>query len=311
VNIVCAGLATVDLVQRVSRVPGIDEKVEALAAETATGGPAANAAVTAAALGATVTLVSAVGAHPLAGLIREDLDRYGVTLLDATPAATDPPPVSAIAVLDGTGQRSVVSRNARGVAAPVPPGLDRLVATADAVLVDGHHPALAVAAATAAHAAGRPVVVDAGSWRPVFAEILPLATVVACSAAFRPPGAAGAEPGDVATARVLLAAGVRHVAVTHGPEPVRWWSGGRAGAVPVPPVSAVDTTGAGDVFHGALVVAVATHPQVLDLAAMLAHATGIAAIRVSHAGPRAWLADPRLRARGGPRSPGADGQTLR
>jgi sugar/nucleoside kinase (ribokinase family) len=314
VRVVCVGLATVDVVHGVDRIPGIDEKAQASSFTAATGGPAANAAVTAAALGASVTLITAVGAHPLGHLIREDLAAHRVTLLDAVPLATEAPPVSAVAVLTRTGQRTITSRNAAGMHAPAPAELDPIVAAADAVLVDGHHPALAVAAAHTARRARRPLVVDAGSWRPVMAELLPLADVVACSGTFRHPDAAagtgagigpaprthvGAESGtaaeiDAATAAALRAAGVRHVAVTHGPEPVRWWSPGRAGTVAVPSVAAVDTAGAGDAFHGALTVAVAGDPQVTDLAAALRYAVQVAGIRVVHAGPRTWLADPRL-----------------
>src|SRR4051812_41693370 len=152
-HIVCVGLATVDLVQRVERMPGVDEKAEALAADVAAGGPATNAAVTAAALGATVTLVTAVGAHPLGGLIRADLADRSVTLLDAAPQATAPPPVSAVTVVHATGRRTIVSRNARGAGVTAPPGLAGVLRSADIVLVDGHHPALARAAA----AAGRPL----------------------------------------------------------------------------------------------------------------------------------------------------------
>ncbi len=299
-RVVCAGLATVDVVHRVDRIPGVDEKVQATSCTAATGGPAANAAVTAAALGASVTLVTAVGAHPLGQLIRADLAAHRVTLLDAVPLATEPPPVSAVAVLAATGQRTITSRNAAGRHAPAPPELDRIVRAADAVLVDGHHPALALAAAHAARRAGRPLVVDAGSWRPVMAELLPLADVVACSATFRTPGAVAGTPpaaetgSDVGTAAALRAAGVRHIAVTHGPGPVRWWSADRTGTVPVPPVTAVDTAGAGDAFHGALAVAVARDPEVADLAEALRYAVQVAGIRVVHAGPRAWLSDPRL-----------------
>jgi sugar/nucleoside kinase (ribokinase family) len=269
VKVVCAGLATVDLLYTVDRIPGVDEKAQATSVEVAAGGPAANAAITAALLGAEVTLVSAVGAHPLGTLIRDDLDRYGVRLVDAAAGRAGPPPVSAITVLAATGQRTIVSRNAGDLAAGVP--VDPDLAGADAVLVDGHHPALAVAAARA----GRPLVVDAGSWRPVFADVLPHALVVACSAAFRAP-----DP--------VLLAGVPHVAVTDGPRPVRWRSGPAAGAVPVPAVAAVDTAGAGDVFHGALAVAVARDPEVRDFPGALAYAVSIAARRVVHRGPRAW-----------------------
>ena len=282
VRVVCVGLTTVDVVHRVDRLPAVDEKVQATATETAAGGPAANAAVTAAALGAQVTLLTAVGAHPLAALARDDLRRHGVHLCDVTPDAPGPPPVSSIAVLAHTGQRTVVSRNAGGDVVAVPDDLD--LTAADVVLVDGHHPALARAAARA----GRPLVVDAGSWRPVFADVVPHATVVACSATFRDPQAAG--DSGAATAAALRSRGARHVAVTHGPEPVRWWSGGDAGEVTVPPVDAVDTAGAGDAFHGALAVAVARDPGVRDLPAALAYAVSVAGVRVRHPGPRGWLA---------------------
>lgn len=264
-RIVCAGLSTVDLIYRVDRMPGADEKAQAESAEVAAGGPALNAAVTAAALGAEVTLVTAVGAHPLGEVIRDDLRRRGVRLIDA--GLPEAPPVSAV-IVDAAGGRTIVSRNAAGVEVPVPPDLGLDLESADAVLVDGHHPALARAAASA----GRPLVVDAGSWRPVFADVLPHATVVACSAAF---------PREKVSAP--------HVAVTHGPGPVQWWSGGRSGEIEVPPVTAVDTAGAGDAFHGALTVAVAQDPQVEDLSRALRYAVQVAGVRVQHAGPRAWL----------------------
>ena len=65
--------------------PGVDEKAQAESAEIGAGGPAVNAAVTAAALGADVTLLTAVGRHPLGELIRDDLHRHGVALIDAAP----------------------------------------------------------------------------------------------------------------------------------------------------------------------------------------------------------------------------------
>jgi sugar/nucleoside kinase (ribokinase family) len=255
--ILCVGLATVDLVYRVESIPAVDEKAQAVDFAVAAGGPAANAAVTVAALGEPVTLVTAVGRHPLGELIRADLDTHGVRLIDATPDDDTPPPVSAITVLDATGQRTIVSRNAGERVVPVPAGG---LPPADLTLVDGHHPALAVAAARSA----RRLLVDAGSRRPVFDEILPYAEVVAASAAF---GADLSAP---------------NVVVTDGPEPVRW-SGGE---IPVPPVDAVDTAGAGDVFHGALAVAL---KRGADLPDALRQAIAVAGIRVAHPGPRDWL----------------------
>ncbi|MBW6434792.1 carbohydrate kinase [Actinoplanes hulinensis] len=274
-RILCVGLATVDLVQRVARMPGIDEKVQSESVDVAAGGPAANAAVTAAALGADVALVTAVGRHPLGDLVRADLAAHGVTLIDAAPDTDQPPPVSAVTVLDATGERTIVSRNAGTRAVAVP---ERGLPDADLTLVDGHHPALAVAAARSA----RRLLVDAGSWRPVFADVFPHAEVVACSGDFRHPAAAG--PGDAAIAAAVAAP---HVVITHGDASVSWFSAGSSGLVPVPLVTAVDTSGAGDAFHGALAV---TLTQSDDLQTAIGYAVRVAAIRVAHAGPRAWLA---------------------
>lgn len=281
--ILCVGLATVDLVYRVDRIPGVDEKAQATGLEIAAGGPAANAAVTAAALGAPVTLVTAVGRHPLGALVRADLEAHGVRVVDAAAGAGEPPPVSAVTVLEATGERTVVSRNAGGRAVGVP---DEGLPDADLTLVDGHHPALAVAAARAA----RRLVVDAGSWRPVFSEIFRYAEVVAASADFRHPAAAtstGTDSGTVAAdAATAAAIGAPAVVVTHGARPVSWFGGGRSGVVPVPPVDAVDTAGAGDAFHGALAVALARGD---DLPDAVAAAIRVAGVRVAHPGPRAWL----------------------
>ncbi|MBM2621442.1 carbohydrate kinase [Actinoplanes sp. LDG1-06] len=261
--ILCVGLATVDLVYRVDRVPGVDEKAQALSAEVAAGGPAANAAVTAAALGAPVTLVTAIGAHPLGGLIRSDLEKRSVRLIDAAEGSDGLPPISTVVVEDATGRRTIVSRNAGDLAYRVP---ETGLPDADLTLVDGHHPVLAVAAARAA----RRLVVDAGTWRPVFADILPHADVVACSAAFHHP--------DGFTAPDVI--------VTHGPDPVTWTRDGRVERIPVPPVDAADTAGAGDAFHGALAFALHSGAPMRDA---ITSAIRVAGVRVRHPGPRSWL----------------------
>jgi sugar/nucleoside kinase (ribokinase family) len=142
---------------------------------------------------------------------------------------------------------------------------------ADVVLVDGHYPELALAVARGTRA---PVVLDAGSWKPVLDELLPLVDVAACSAHFTAP-----EPG-------LHERGVPTVITTAGPHPVRWSTAdGGSGEVPVAGVEARDTLGAGDVWHGALAVAVTCEPTVTE---WIRFANEVAAERVRHVGPRSW-----------------------
>lgn len=274
-RVLLAGLCTVDVVQRVSQFPAPGEKVQSLRVDVAAGGPATNAAVTVAALGAEATLVTVVGAHPLAALAHADLIACGVDVVDLAPDRTDSPPVSAVVVRDSDGERTVVSRNAAAVSVAVPdPG--ELVRGAGAVLVDGHHPELALAVARAARSLGVPVVLDAGSWKPVLDELLPLVEVAACSAHFAAPGPQ------------LRERGVPVVIRTAGPDPVRWSTAEDSGRVPANDVEARDTLGAGDVWHGALAHAVAAGGS--SVAGWIRHANAVAAERVRHVGPRSWTA---------------------
>jgi ribokinase len=279
VNGLFVGLTTLDVVQRVATVPTPDEKVTALRVDVAAGGPAANAAVTFAALGGEAVLASAVGTGPLGRATAADLLAYGVRLLDHAGPQFELP-VSSVVVEDRSGRRSVVSRNAVGVSVSPSAKLAELVGAAQVVLVDGHHPALAVAACRAARGRDVPVVLDAGSWKPVLDSLLPYVTVAVCSADFRMPD--GADPFVGLGSR-----GVQAVAITHGGDPVVWRDHLGSGEVAVPKIHVKDTLAAGDVFHGAFAHAWAS--GVRDLPTALKMAADIAAVRVQHVGPRSWL----------------------
>lgn len=279
------GLATLDLVQRVARRPGADEKVVAQRSDLAAGGPATVAAVTFSALGGHAVVLSGLGPGPVGELARKDLDGAGVHIVDAWAGGADLS-ISAITVLDGTGERSVVSRNAEDVTVGVPAELPDLIREVDVVLIDGHHPDLAVAAARAAQVVGVPVVLDCGSTKPVYAELVSFTDAVVCSSSF-----GGLEEFD-AVASALLTAGARLVAMTAGAAPVRWRTRAASGAIEVPLVTVCDTLGAGDVLHGAFAFTRAL--GVTDPDRSLSFAIAVAAIRVQHTGPRSWRDDPRL-----------------
>lgn len=278
------GLATLDVIHRVVAAPGRNEKITATAQFVAAGGPAANAAVTFAALGGEAVLLTALGTSPIARAVVDELAGVGVRVIDIAGEYAGDPPVSAVAVTESTGDRAVVGGDAAALVFPPPPAgeLAELATAADVVLVDGHHPLLAVAAADAARAAGRPGVVDAGRWKPVMAELLPRVTDVVASADFRLPG----SPGTDDTMRRLVEAGTPVVVATAGSGPVRWAAGGEHGESPVPRVHAVDTLGAGDVFHGAYAHALA---RGVGVERRIAFASRVAAVRCEMIGPRSWL----------------------
>jgi sugar/nucleoside kinase (ribokinase family) len=270
-----AGLTTLDVIHRSAVRPGPNQKVTALRQDVSAGGPAANAAVTAATLGARALLISAMGSGPVGAAARGDLEQHGVEIHDAAEGHEIPLAVSAVVVDDKTGDRSVISPDATlaGAFDVTPTGLDALPRP-DAVLLDGHHPDLARSVLAYARALDpRPLIVlDAGRWRPVFADLLGAADVMARYADFR-------APADAARSRATVA--------THGPEPVTWRDeDGRRGSTDVPAVDVRDTLGAGDAFHGALVVALA---RGAGLETAVEEAVRVASIRVQHVGPRSWL----------------------
>ena len=308
------GLAVLDVIQLVDAPPGPDEKIVALDQTVAAGGPAANAAVAFAALGGRALLAAPVGAGPLAELIRADLTAHGVELIDcaaaptARGAAAAGPSVSSCTITAATGERSVVSTNARARPDPAPLSAlsDAVAAGApapDVVLIDGHNPPLARIGLDLAERVGALRLMDAGSWKDDAADLPGRCDVVAPSARFHPPGPAGAlrEPADVAA--WLRGRGAGAVVLTRGSAPVLWWCGERSGSAAPPAVGAVDTLGAGDVFHGALALALAralpgrrfggggeARIAPAALADAVASACVVAAASTEHFGTRAWIA---------------------
>ncbi|MCI2416359.1 PfkB family carbohydrate kinase [Saccharopolyspora sp. K220] len=274
------GLSTLDVVHHVDARPAANQKTTATAQFVAAGGPAANAAVTFAGLGGRAVLVTAIGRSPIAAVIRADLESHAVTIVDAAEDLTADAPVSAVAVTRSTGARSVVGMDTTALQVQHAPELSELVGDADVVLVDGHHPVLADAAINAASA---PVVVDAGRWKPTMRALLPRAETVIASADFRVPGSTSSET----TAHALLDQGVPTVITTHGGEPVRWWHQADHGTVLPPSIQAVDTLGAGDVFHGAYCY-FACQPG-STVPTRIEHAAAVAALKSETPGPRAWL----------------------
>lgn len=280
------GLCTLDVIQLVDHAPGANEKLTAREQVVAAGGPAANAAVTFAHLGGAPTLLTAIGAHPTGVGAAADLAALGVTVSDLAADSQDPPAVSSVLVTASTGERAVASTNATAHRLTPPHDLDALVTACDLVEFDGHHMALALAAARSARALGRNTLFDGGSWKPGTQDLLPFVDVAVCSADFRPPGTA--TPAD--TLRFLRDHGVTWAAVSGGADPIVWTGPDGEGTVDVPSVKVADTVGAGDVLHGALAHHLAGGcPTSEVFAGALRAAAAVASRACASFGTRAWM----------------------
>ncbi|SED89309.1 PfkB family carbohydrate kinase [Ruania alba] len=260
-RVVCCGLTTLDVTQVVDRLPGPNEKIVATEARLAVGGPAANAALTAAALGAPTTLVTALGSGPLAELARAELSAGGVLVHDLAHVAA--PPISTVLVTAGTGERAVASANLSRSSTPPPmsePELEQVLDGARAVLVDGHliEPSLALCAA--GQRRGIPTLLDGGSHKLGLVDLLPHVNAALLSDDFTWPGESDPLAAVAARGPVL-------VAQSRGGAPIRVRTDEGTSEIPVPSVPAaeiVDTLGAGDVLHGAWAHAVADGASPID-----------------------------------------------
>jgi sugar/nucleoside kinase (ribokinase family) len=275
-----AGIVTLDIHHLIPEFPSINTKSFSGRIGLYAGGPATNAAVTFAHLGGQARLYTAMGAHPLCDAIRDDLTRCGVELVDLSPDNVEPPPVSSIL---STGEDRTV------ITSPPPPVPDELPEAlpqaARLILVDGHLPNLAMAAATQAHSRGITVVLDGGSWKPVHERLLQLVDVAVCSADFHPPGTTTLDDAF----GVLEENGIRRCAATRGDRTVVFREDGSNGEIAVPSVRVIDTLGAGDVFHGAFCFALADG---MSFQEALRFAAEIASSSCRCFGTRSWMETP-------------------
>ncbi|MGQ4619750.1 PfkB family carbohydrate kinase [Nocardia sp. R7R-8] len=281
------GLSTLDIAYAVDRYPGEDTKTQARDQFLGAGGPAANAAVACAIVsGRPTTLITALGRHPLTDLVRHDLTSQHVNVVDATPESSSKPPVSSIVVALEAGSRTIVGLDAARIQAPYTADLADYVENASIVLVDGHHPQLAMGIARKANALDVPVVLDAGRWKPIHDQLLPLTDIAICSAAFSPPGFHGDR---TALIDYLRSAGPKHAAVTQGPYPILFAADGQHGSIEITPITGpADTLGAGDILHGAFC---AYYSQSRDLVDALTRASAVSTLSCRSFGTRNWAND--------------------
>ncbi|KIZ18490.1 ribokinase [Streptomyces natalensis] len=287
-DVLVVGSANADLTVRVERRPGAGETVLGTDLVESAGGKGANQAAAAARLGGRTALLARVGG-----------DAFGELLLDAQRAAgTDTTPVivdetartgTAMIIVSPDGDNSiVVSPGANAALTPADVAAAKDVIAASAVVsLQLEIPMESVrAAAAAAEESGTRVVLNP-SPAPEAAlapELLSAADplVVNEHEARQLSGLTDGTPGEWAQA--LREKGARSVVVTLGGEGALVLDGSGVSEVPGVRVKAVDTTGAGDAFTGALAIRLA-RGDALPEAARFAVRVGAAAVTKPGAQP--------------------------
>lgn len=252
-HVVCVGHASHDLIFVVPHHPSPDEKIFADEFLACGGGPAANAAVTVARLGFRSAFVGYLGEDVYGAAHCEELRNEGVDAGHVVRGG-EATPLSVILVKPD-GRRSLVNYKGRTRHLEVAEvNADFLVESAGVILFDGHEPRVSPALAETARRRGVPTVLDAGSLHAGTRDLLAYADHVVASEKFAAQWLGSNDP-DSALDR--LAEIAPSVVITLGERGLIWRRGLDCGSVPAPPIVAIDTTGAGDAFHGAFALAVA------------------------------------------------------
>src|SRR4051794_4919070 len=255
-DVYVVGSVNLDLVVRAATLPGPGETVTGGTFERHGGGKSANQAVAAARQGATVRMVGAVGTDDLGDEAVADLAGEGVDVsaVARVPAATG----VAVIVVDEAGENQIaVASGANAELAPdaVEAALAGAEAGGGALLGLEVPDAPGLGAARAARAAGPHVVLNPAPARALPVELLAAGPVLTPN---EPEAAAlSGEPDPEAAARALAARTGAPVVVTIGSRGALLADGDALERIPAPEVEAVDTTGAGDAFNGALAAALA------------------------------------------------------
>ncbi|MER6345587.1 ribokinase [Streptomyces sp. NPDC001595] len=252
-DIAVLGSTNMDLVAYVEKAPQRGETVTGREFRTIPGGKGANQAIAAARAGATVSMIGAVGNDGFGTRLRSTLEHSGVDT-DHLRTNEGPSGTAHIVVDDEGGNAIVVIPGANGTVDHLAPGDESVIASADALLLQLEiPPAGVVAGAEAARAHGVRTVLTPAPARPLPPELLAAIDLLVPNEHEAAALTGITDPREAATALLdrvpevvitLGAAGSLYAA--RGSEPL---------VVPAPRVTAVDTTGAGDTFVGALAVA--------------------------------------------------------
>lgn len=256
--VICLGNVVADHTFKVEDIPQPPAKIAARSYSIGPGGMAANAAIAVVRLGGRAAFWGRVGDDLNGEPLAQALDQEGVDVAGLRRVAGGRTPVGAVLV-DPYGERTIVSFRGSGLGTdPAWLPID-LIAGAGALCCDPRWPEGVAAAAAAARDAGVPVVLDGErSETRILVDLVPRVD----HAIFSVPGLANFAPGRAPEEglRQALASGpVKVAAVTQGEKGVLWMVPGdeKPTRTPAFPVEATNTTGAGDVFHGAYALAIA------------------------------------------------------
>lgn len=247
-SIVGLGYCGWDILCVLPRIP-IDDKVKIIKSMEQGGGPSATAIYAAQKIGSDCAFVGAVGDDANGDKILAAFNAIGVDTSAMVKRPNTASPTAYCWIEEQSGHRSIAWTS--GEVKPLDPSELNydLIKNARILHLDGHQTQAAIAAAKFARQHGITVSIDAGTIVPGIEELLDLCDIVIMSEKFALNFAKVEKPEDAA--RKLFKPGItRFCGVTLGSKGSVGFDGEKDYFQPSFPVKVVDTTGAGDTYHG-------------------------------------------------------------
>jgi sugar/nucleoside kinase (ribokinase family) len=286
-DVIGLGLATLDILIRLKDLPTWEHGAGFSSISLDGGGPVGTACVAAARLGARVGFVGTAGNDQLAKLKLHSFREDGVDLSRLVGRSEPENQVVVVYVSQITGERVFSWLHGFGRKPLHVEELDHTyITSANYLHLDGTHHEAARQAAEWMHAAGKLVSLDCAKTEgnligDELRELVPYADILICGSGF---GRSLTGHADLMRAgEAMLSLGPRLVVQTEGREGSYTITSEDHFHTPAFDVKVVDTTGAGDVFHGAYLVGL-LHGWDLRITSLFA--TAVSAIKCTRLGGR-------------------------
>lgn len=285
-DVVGVGYTAVDCYGFIPHLPDLNSKLEMTDFGVQGGGPAATAVVTMSRLGLKAAFIGKMGDDLLGELMLKGLREENVNV-DCVRIEQGKDSQFAFIMIDsGSAERTILWT--RGTLSPLEPSeLDEeMIRSSKGLLIDSLEPGAALTAARVAKESGVTVVIDAGTLREGVREILPFCDYIVASELFASQISSGGTVVDALEA--MLQYGGEASVVTLGERGCVAMTESGILEIDGFNVRSVDTTGAGDVFHGAFLVGV-LHEW--DLERVCVFANAVAALKCTRPGGRTGIPD--------------------
>ncbi len=249
VDVLCIGHACYDLTFSIKSHPQSDEKIFADNLLECGGGPAANAAIAVSRLGLTAAFSGYLGQDLYGEMHYQEFSNENIDTHLLT-RGSSPTPLSTVLVKPD-GKRALI--NYKGSTTPLrTKAVDFSSIKPKVVLFDGHEPSISLDMLEQAQHYKIPTVLDAGSMHTGTEKLWNKVDYLVASEKFALQFA-----NDVQSALTTLAKESPAVVITLGDKGLIWKTNDQIGSLAAFPTKALDTTGAGDAFHGAFAAGLA------------------------------------------------------